>query len=85
MTQKDLNQFYLYPDMNLAYKYSYLIKTTVMCLFFMPIFPLGFIISFIGFILAYYLDNYNFTHMYKRPEMLDEIIAQVYSYYFIVL
>ena len=85
MTQKDLNGIYLRPDMNLAYKSSYLVKTTAMCLFYFPIFPLGFIIAFIGFIFAYFLEKYNFTHLYKRPEMLDEIIVKTYADYFIVL
>ena len=85
MTQKDLNDIYLRPDMNLAYKYSYLVKTTAMCLFMFPIFPLGFIFSFIGFIFAYFLEKYNFTHLYRRPEMLDEIITKIYVDYFIVL
>ena len=85
MTQKDLNDIYLRPDMNLAYKYSYIVKTTAMCLFYFPIFPLGFIIAFIGFIFAYFLEKFNFTHLYKRPEMLDEIITKTYADYFIVL
>ena len=85
MTQRDLNELYLYPDMDLAYKYSYLIKTTAMCLFLMPIFPLGFIIAFVGFVFAYFLEKFNFTHLYRRPQMLDEIITKFYADYFIVL
>ena len=85
MSQRDLNKLYEYPDMNLAYKYSYLVKTTAMCFFFMPIFPLGFIFSVIGFIFGYFLEKFNFTHLYKRPEMLDEIITQTYADYFIII
>ena len=85
LTQRDLNELYLYPDMNLAYKYSYLAKTTAMCLFYFPIFPLGFIFSFVGFIFGYYLEKYNFTHLYRRPEMLDEIITEVYANYYIII
>ena len=85
MTQRELNNLYEYPDMDLAYKYSYLIKTLAMALFYMPIFPMGFIFAFVGFVFGYLLELFNFTHLYKRPEMLDEIITQVYSDYFIVL
>ena len=85
MTQRDLNKLYEYPDMNLAYKYSYIAKTTAMCFFYMPIFPLCFIFSFIGFIFGYFLEKFNFTHLYKRPEMLDEIITKVYTNYFIII
>ena len=85
LNQWELNKLYEYPDMDLAYKYSYLAKTTAMALFYMPIFPLGFIFAFIGFVFGYLLELFNFTHIYKRPEMLDEIITQVYADYFIVI
>jgi len=71
MNQWELNKLYEYPDMDLAYKYSYLAKTTAMAFFYMPIFPLGFIFAFIGFVFGYLLELFNFTHIYKRPEMLD--------------
>ena len=85
MKQRDLNKLYLYQDMKIAYKYSYLFKTTAMCLFLMPIFPVGFIIAFIGFIFAYYIEKYSFTHLYRRPQMLDEIVSKTYADFFVVL
>ena len=85
MTQKELNELYELPDFNLAYKLSYLAKTLAMCFFFMPIFPAGFILVFIGFIFAYWVDKFVFTHQCKRPEMLDEIIEQFYANFFIVI
>ena len=85
MTQRDLNKLYEYPDMKLAYKYSYIVKTTAMCFFFMPIFPLGFFFATIGFIFGYFLEKFNFTHLYKRPEMLDEIITKAYANHFIII
>ena len=85
MTQKELNELYEYPDMNLAYKLSYLVKTLSMCLFYMPIFPLGCIIAFLGFIFAYWVEKYVFTHQCKRPDMLDEVIEKYYANYFIVV
>ena len=85
MTQKELNEFYELPDINLAYKFSYLAKTVAMCLFFMPIFPLGFILGFAGFILAYFLEKFNFTHLSKRPDTLNENITYVYADYFIII
>ena len=85
MTQKDLNELYEYPDMYLAYKLSYLVKTLSMCFFYYPIFPMGFIIAFVGFIFAYWVEKYVFTHQCKRPDMLDEIIEKFYANYFIVV
>ena len=85
MTQKKLNELYEYPDMDLAYKLSYLVKTLSMCFFYFAIFPEGFIIAFIGFIFAYWIEKYIFTHQCKRPDMLDEIIQKYYANYFIVV
>ena len=85
MSQKELNKLYEYPDIDLAYKLSYLVKTLSMCFFYMPIFPAGFIFSFIGFILAYWIDKYVFIHMCKRPDMLDQIIENFYANFFIVV
>ena len=85
MTQRDLNELYQYPDMDLAYKLSYLMKTLSMCFFFYPIFPSGFILAFIGFVFAYWVEKYVFTHQIKRPDMLDEIIEKYYANYFIVV
>ena len=42
MTQKKLNELFEYPDMHLAYKLSYLVKTLSMCFFYFAIFPFGF-------------------------------------------
>ena len=85
MTQKKLNELFEYPDMDLAYKLSYLVKTLSMCFFYFAIFPFGFIISFVGFIFAYWVEKYIFTHLCKRPDMLDEIIQKYYANYFIVV
>ena len=51
--QKELNELYELQSMNVAAKYSYLIKTLLMSFLFAPIFPLGFFIFFIGFIFGY--------------------------------
>ena len=78
-TQKELNNLYELSNMNISYKYAYLAKTVAMTFFYLPIFPIGFIISFLGFIFGYLLEIYNFTHIYKRPEMLDESISKFYA------
>ena len=82
-TQKELNDLYEYPDMDISSKYSYISKTLFMTMFYLPIFPFGVLISFIGLILAFFLEKYNFTHHYKRPEMLNEKLGEIYFNYFI--
>ena len=82
-TQKELNELYEYPDMDIACKYSYISKTLFMTTFYLPIFPLGVLISLIGLLLAYFLEKYNFTHKYKRPEMLNEKLGEIHFNFFI--
>ena len=65
--QKELNELYELQSMNIAAKYSYLVKTVLMCFFFTSVFPLGFCFSFIGLIFAYWLEKYNFqSHKHKK-------------------
>ena len=71
--------------MNVPVKYSYLIKTLLMSLIFVSIFPLGFCISLLGFIFAYWLEKFNFSKMYKKPEKLDKQISEYYLMFFIII
>ena len=71
--------------MNIAVKYSYLVKTVLMSFFFASVFPLGFCISLIGLIFAYWLEKYNFCNMYKKPEKVDKEIAEYYITYFFII
>ena len=84
LTQRVLNSIYELPDMQIAYKYSYIVRSLMMSFFYIPIFPLGMIISLIGFIFGYFLEKFNFSKMYKRPEMLNSRICEFYSNYFIL-
>ena len=84
LTQKKLNLLYEYPSMDISYKYSYIAKTMLMTFLYIPIFPLGVPISLAGLILGYLLEKYNFTHLYKRPEMLNQKMCEFYMNYFIV-
>ena len=69
--------------MDISVKYSYLSKTLFITMFYLPIFPFGVLISFLGLILAYFLEKFNFTHSYKRPEMLNEKLGEIHFNFFI--
>ena len=84
LTQRELNELYQLPDMRISYKYSYVAKTVLLSLFYIPIFPFGIVISLIGFIFSYYLELFNFTHLYNRPEMINEKICLFYIEYFVM-
>ena len=84
MSQKQLNKLYQRPSMSVPYKYSYIAKTLLLSLFYISIFPLGIAISLFGFIFAYVIELYNFTHLYNRPEMINEEICLFYMEYFLI-
>ena len=83
-TQKELNDLYELPSMELSEKYSYLFKTLLISFFYLQIFPLGVAISIFGLILGYFLEKFNFCNIYKRPEMLNDELCKVYVNYFIL-
>ena len=84
-TQKDLNTLFELPPMNVSAKYSYIFKTLLMSFLYIPIFPLGVAISFIGFAIAYWLEKINFAYYYKKPEMLNRYLCEFYTSYFVVV
>ena len=83
-TQKELNELYELSDMDISSKYSYIAKTVLMSFFYIPIFPLGIIISLSGFCFFYWLEKFNFAQMYKRPKMINRQIAEFYNNFFII-
>jgi len=85
LPQKELNNLYELLDMKIASKYSYITTTLLISFFYLPIFPLGILISFIGFIFSFFLEKYNFINKYKKPIMLNNRIYDVYSNYFPII
>ena len=85
LTQKELNDLYELPEMDIDQKYSHIFKMLLMSFFYIPIFPLGLIISFFGFLFVYWLEKFNFANIYQKPEMLNRHIAEFYVCYFIVV
>ena len=84
-TQKELNELYELPPMNIAIKYSYVVKTLLMAFLYVAIFPLGIVISLLGFCLTFFLEKFNFCKIYKKPEMLGSKIFKFYINYFVVV
>lgn len=84
-TQKELNDLYELPNMTISIKYSYIAKTILMAFLYIPIFPFGIVISFLGFCLGYLLEKFNFCHIYKKPEMLGAKICKFYIDYFVIV
>jgi hypothetical protein len=83
--QKELNELYEYPEMDVTVRYSYFVKTLLMSFLFIPIMPYGITISLVGFIFGYWLEKFNFANMYKRPDLLNREIVEFYVNYFVFI
>ena len=68
--------------MDISHKYSYITSTILITFLYIPLFPLGSIISFVGLIFGYFFEKLNFSCQYKRPEMLNQKICEFYLNYF---
>jgi hypothetical protein len=77
-TQRELNELYENTDMYISFKYSYLTKTFLMTVFYLPLFPAGAFISIIGISLVYIVDKFNLLNTNKRPQMLNAKICLFY-------
>lgn len=68
--------------MALSYKYAYMGSTILITVFYLPILPLGVVLSFVGMLLMYFIEKYNVLNMYKRPEKIDGRITRTYVDFF---
>jgi hypothetical protein len=68
--------------MALSYKYAYMGTTVLITVFYIPILPLGVVLSFIGMLLMYFVEKFNVLNMYKRPEKIDGRITRTYVDFF---
>ena len=84
-TQKELNDLYELPNMEISVKYSYIAKTILMTFLYIPLFPLGVIISLFGFCIGYICEKFNFCKIYKKPEVLGAEICKFYIDYFVIV
>lgn len=81
-SQRELNAIYEGPDMGISCQYSTLSKQICMTFFYMPIFPLGTVITFVGVVLHYVVEKWKCINIYRRPEMLNQEICFFYLNYF---
>lgn len=68
--------------MSLAQKYAFLGKTILMTILYIPLLPIGIIISLSGIILFYFIEKWNLTQRYKIPPKVDSEITFGYLYSF---
>ena len=80
-TQDELNRLFQNPSMSLCYKYSFYSNVVLTTFFYMALFPLGAIFSFVGLVLSYFLE---IVHLgfYKRPELLNSRLCKSFIFNF---
>lgn len=83
-TQKDLNQLYEPPEMNLHLRYCNIIRTFLVSVFFFEILPIGMVICLLFLIVQFWVDKLMVLRRYKRlpryhPKLAHELseIAEV--------
>ena len=76
-TQRELNEIFENPEMDICAKYSYINNVFLISLFYMSIFPIGMIFGFGALIFAY-ISEFFYIGMYKRPEVLNSSLCRFY-------
>ena len=83
-TQDELNRLFQNPSMSMCYKYSFYTNIILTTFFYMSLFPLGVVFSFVGLLLSYFLE---IVHLgfYKRPEVLNSRLCKCFIHHFKVV
>jgi hypothetical protein len=81
-TQRELNVLFENPNVDFAFKFSYIFQTVLFTFFYLPLVPIGIVISMLGLMLSYLVEKHNILKYYKRPEMPNHILAECFIDYF---
>ena len=76
-TQRELNEIFENPEMDICSKYSYINNVFLISLFYMSIFPIGMIFGF-GALIFTSVSEFIYIGMYKRPEVLNSSLCRFY-------
>jgi hypothetical protein len=82
ITQRELNEMFEEHDINFGSKFAHICNLLLLSLFFLPILPIGVLISFCGLVLTYLVEKYNILHVYRRPKMGDATLVKFLLYQF---
>ncbi|CAM9629055.1 unnamed protein product [Scytosiphon promiscuus] len=74
-TQAEMNVFFQGALWNLAERYTDMIKTVVVGLFYSAIVPTGLFITAAAMIMLYWVDKYSLLRLWKRPPAYNESLS----------
>ena len=75
LTQQEVNDLFEKSSLNISFKFGYLAATSYLTLFYLPLFPMGVVVSFIGIVLMFWGEKYNLLRYYSRPRMISHHIG----------
>lgn len=81
-TQEELNHFFEASQWTLAERYTDIMKTAVVGLFFAVPVPIGLFVTSLAMGITYATDKYALIRMWARPPMLDDKLARTARYFF---
>ena len=76
MTQTELGEAFLGPEISLAERNAYLLKVFYILMFFGSAFPIIYWFGAVGMILSMYLDKFNLLRVYRQPPAYDDDLAK---------
>ncbi|CAN0055539.1 unnamed protein product, partial [Hapterophycus canaliculatus] len=74
-TQAEMNVFFQGAPWNLAERYTDMIKTVFVGLFYSAIVPTGLIVTAVAMIMLYWVDKYSLLRQWKRPPVRGKTIS----------
>ena len=82
LTQDELNHFFEATQWTLAERYTDVMKTAVVGLFYAVPLPSGLFITSLAMFITYCADKWSLYHVWAKPPMLDAKLAIVARYFF---
>lgn len=84
-----MNEAYEGTEIDLASRYSFILRTMLLCALFCPFIPIVIPFSIIAIFLTYHLEKFLFNKAYKVPNMtssmLDNDVVELLEYFPLVI
>jgi hypothetical protein len=80
-TQSELNALFRSDEWTLAERYTDVIKSIFMSMFYAVILPSGLFISAFTMLSTYFTDKYSLFYQWRRPPQFDESLGVIARYF----
>jgi hypothetical protein len=76
LTQQDMNNWHLGPELGLSYRYAQLVAMTCVCLMLGGGMPILYLIGLVSAFIFYWVDKFLFFRYYRTPARFDILLGQ---------